>query len=157
MAIPNQNTPELDLRNIILDISTANAWGLTASQVKVGGFTDDFYGAPFQVVVKTVLSDMNPKWQFDNFTIIVLVYGFNEKSKQDVANASWAIHNALVGSDTIYITNDGELEPNRCYVNWGSNVAPSDSGSSAAGRPLYIARITVNRQILVDENNRKAL
>ena len=152
MAIPNQNTPELDLRQIILDISASEGWALLANQVFVGGFQDDFYGNDYQIVIKAISSDMNPKWQFDNFTFVILVFGKNEMSKAEISNTSWAIHNALVGRDTTYLD-----ASNRSYQQFNSVVSPYDGGSTPEARPLYVQRISVNRQILTDENNRQAL
>lgn len=152
MPIPSQNTPELDLRQIILDISATDGWELSPSQVIVGRFQDDFFGHPYQIVIRSVDSDVNPKWQFDDFTFAILVLGAFEGSAAEVADVSWAIHNALVGRDTVYLDSG-----NRSYQQFNSVIVPSNGGDTPEGRPFYIQRIRINRQILVDEGNRESI
>lgn len=152
MSIPVEVTPELDLRDIILEISTNKSWGLVPSQIIVGGFSDNFRGNPIQISIDTPLSDVNAKWQVDTFTFSIRAVGSTDANKVDCYNALWAIHNALIGADTIY-TQNKEVS----WQHFKTVIAPYDAGGTPERRPYVVSRLSGNRQILVDRNNRFAI
>lgn len=137
--------PELDIRQLVIDLGVA-----TAGEVVVGQRTE-VIDNDYQIVVRSISGTANPKWLFDDFTFSFLVIG-SDRSKQAIVDQKiWQLHDALLGLGR-------QVYGNNSYQQFNIETTPNFIGlSQDNAKPQYIMTMTINRQIQVATGNRLPL
>ena len=148
--IPSYNSPETDLKSLILSISDMEEWGVESAQIELGSLKSNFRGYNYKIVIQILGSTVNAKYQFDDINYSLLVCGQAARDEGIVHDVAWAVHNELVGRDTTMV---GDVS----YQNFQSRSVPYRATSTQQDRPIYLMNLSINRQVRNPEGNRTPL
>ena len=100
-------------------------------------------------VAKMINGDPNPRWMWDDITLVIQIRGYNKTQIQPCKTKIFEIFNKLIGSDNIEING---------YI-YSRFISPSGFpkfvGYLDDGEPLFTMSISFVREALVAEGNRE--